>query len=90
MKTHADAIDHLKTLESTLKDKFAVSEMGLVSSKVEYKPVASIRLFVVGPAADQHGQLADYLTDELDLDVEVIPKTSANGFFRYVFAQPRP
>lgn len=89
MKTHADIIDILKTLESTLKDRFAVTEMGLVSAKVEYKPVAAVRLFVVGPAPAALGTLAAYLADELGLDVEVIPKTSANGFFRYVFAPPR-
>ncbi len=72
-----------------LKDKFAVNEMGLVSAKVEYKPVAAVRLFVVGPAPAELDSLEAYLADELDLAVEVIPKTSANGFFRYVFAPPR-
>jgi len=89
VKTHADTVDLLKTLEATLKDRFAVTEMGLVSTKVEYKPVAAVRLFVVGPEPDTFGQLAAYLAGELDLAVEVIPKANANGFFRYVFAPPR-
>jgi hypothetical protein len=64
--------------------------MGLVSANVEYKPVAAVRLFVVGPAPGEFGPLAAYLTDELGLDVEVIAKANANGFFRYIFAPPRP
>lgn len=90
MKTHADVVNSLKTMENTLRNTFAVSEMGLVSAHVEYKPVSSVRLFVVGPAPDQYGPLASYLVDELGLDVEVIAKASANGAFRYVFAPPRP
>jgi hypothetical protein len=90
VKTHADIIDHLRTRENILKDDFAVEEMGLVSSRVEYKPVASVRLFVAGPAPDAFGPLEAYLAEELELTVEVIPKTRANGFFRYVFAPPRP
>jgi len=89
VKTHADIIDHLKTLENILKDKFAVTEMGLVSPRVEYKPVAAVRLFVVGPAPDAFAPLEAYLTEELGLVVEVIAKTRANGFFRYAFAPPR-
>lgn len=89
MKTHADIVDALRGQESTLRGRFAVREMGLVSAQVEYKPVAAVRLFVVGPEPASFGSLADYLAAELGLAVEVIPKTSANGAFRYIFAPPR-
>ncbi len=89
MKTHADVVDALRLLESVLRDRFAVQEMGLVSAKVEYKPVATVSLFVVGPQPADFGPLESYLAAELDLAVAVIPKTSANGTFRYVFAPPR-
>ncbi len=90
MKTHADIIDQLKTLETNLREEFAVTQMGLVSTNVEYKPVASVRLFVVGPAPAAFGPLEEYLADKLGLTVEVIARASANGTFRYVFTSPRP
>ena len=89
MKTHADIIDQLKTMEATLREEFAVTQMGLVSTNVEYKPVASVRLFVVGPEPAAFGPLEEYLADKLGLTVEVIARANANGTFRYVFTPPR-
>ncbi len=89
MKTHADIVDALREMENTLRVRFAVREMGLVSARVEYKPVSAVRLFVVGPEPVAFGPLETYLAAELGLVVEVIAKTSANGTFRFVFAPPR-
>jgi hypothetical protein len=88
MKTHADTIDQLKTMEAILREEFAVTQMGLVSANVEYKPVASVRLFVVGPGPAAFGPLEEYLAGKLGLTVEVIARSSANGTFRYVFTSP--
>lgn len=90
MKTHADIIDQLKTMEANLREEFAVTQMGLVSTNVEYKPVAAVRLFVVGPGPDAFGPLEQYLADKLGITVEVIARANANGTFRYVFTSPRP
>jgi len=90
MKTHADIIDQLKTMEAPLRAEFAVTEMGLVSANVEYKPVASVRLFVVGPRPDDFGPLEQHLADKLGLTVEIIARANANGTFRFVFTSPRP
>lgn len=89
MKTHADIVDQLKTMEATLREEFAVTQMGLVSANVEYKPVASVRLFVVGPGTAAFGPLEEYLADKLGLTVQIIARADANGTFRYVFTSPR-
>ncbi len=90
MKTHADIIDQLKTMETSLRAEYAVTELGLVSANVEYKPVASVRLFVVGPGPEAFGRLEEHLTDKLGLTVGVIARANANGTFRFVFTSPRP
>lgn len=90
MKTHADIIDQLKSIEAELRGQFAVSQLGLVSSQVIFKPVAAVRLFVVGPDPTAFGPLEAYLTEKLGVAVEVIARANANGTFRYVFTTPRP
>jgi hypothetical protein len=90
LKTHADIIDQLKSIEADLRDEFAVSQMGLVSSRVIFKPVAAVRLFVVGPDPAAFGSLEAYLAEKLGVAVEVIARANANGAFRYVFTTPSP
>ena len=77
-------------MENTLRSEFAIREMGLVSTNVEYKPVSGVRLFVVGPEPAAFGPLQTYLADKLDVAVEVIARANANGTFRFVFTSPRP
>lgn len=79
----------LKARESTLITEFGISEMGLVSANVEYKPVSSVCFFISGLEPAGFGRLKSYLGAEIGLTVEVIEKTKANGSFRYVFTRPR-
>lgn len=89
MKTHATIVNILRTQEKTLKTDFGVYELGLVSPKVEYKPVSSICLFVGGLEASGYERLKSYLEAELGLTVEVIARANANGAFRHVFTRTR-
>lgn len=89
MRTHAEILTILRAQESILKDQFGISEMGLVSVNVEYKPVLSVCLFVSGLEPTGFGRLSSYLNTELGVSVEVIEKTKANGSFRYAFSSFR-
>ncbi len=90
MKTHADIVSILRAEENTLKTEFGMSELGLVSTNVEYRPVANVRLFVDGMEPAGFERLESYLATELGLTVEVIARATANGTFRYAFTRPRP
>jgi len=90
MKTHADIVSILRNEESALKTEFGMSELGLVSANVEFKPVANVRLFVDGMESSGFERLESYLSKELELTVEVIARSGANGTFRYAFTRPRP
>lgn len=85
VKTHAEIVNMLKERERTLKTEFGLSDMGLVSASVEYKPVPSVCVFVGGLAPAGFDRLKTYLVAELGLPVEVIEMAKANGSFRYVF-----
>ncbi|MDR3592231.1 MAG: hypothetical protein P4N41_21440 [Negativicutes bacterium] len=90
MKTHASIVSILRAQEKTLMADFGVSEMGLVSTNVEYKPVSSVCLFVGGLEPTGFEQLKQYLEGQLELTVEVIARANANGTFRHIFTRPRP
>jgi hypothetical protein len=90
MKTHAAIVSILREQEQTLMSEFRVSEMGLVSTNVEYKPVSSVCLFVGGLEPAGFERVKHYLEAQLDLTVEVIARANANGAFRHVFTRPRP
>jgi len=90
MKTHADIVSLLREQENTLRTEFGISELGLVSNNVEYKPVSSVRLFVAGIEPSGFERLQHYLTTELGIAVEVIARANANGTFRRVFNELRP
>jgi hypothetical protein len=79
----------LREQENVLKTEFGVDELGIVSPKVEYKPVSSVCLFVGGLEPVGFEQVKTYLAKKLDLTVEIIAKAKANGTFRYVFTQSK-
>jgi hypothetical protein len=85
MKTHADIIGILQNQESTLKARFSIREIGLISPSIEYKPVSSVCFFVEGVEASRLVQLKAYLETELGILVELVAKAAANGSFRYAF-----
>jgi len=89
MKTHAAIVSLLRAQEETLMTEFGVSEMGLVSTNVEYKPVSSVCLFVGGLEQSGFERVKCYLEDQLGLTVEVIARANANGAFRHIFTRPR-
>jgi hypothetical protein len=90
MKTHAAIVSILRAQEETLMAEYGVSEMGLVSTNVEYKPVSSVCLFVGGLEPSGFERVKNYLEAQLEMSVEVIARANANGAFRHVFTRPRP
>lgn len=89
MKTHAEIVNRLRAAEETLRADFGVQAMGLVSDKVEYRPVSDVCIFVEGLEPAGFERVKHYLETLLGLDVKVIAKANANGAFRRVFTQPR-
>lgn len=85
MKTHADIVDILRAQEDALKTEFGIHELGIVSPKVEYGPVADVCLFVDGGVSSRLEQLKSYLETELGVMVQLVAKAAANGSFRYAF-----
>lgn|GEM_PF-2587584 len=85
MKTHADIVDIIRAQEIAIRTEFGVHEIGIVSPKVEYKPVGDVCLFVEGVEPDRLLQLKSYLEAELDIFVQIVAKATANGAFRYAF-----
>jgi hypothetical protein len=90
VKTHADIVDILRAQEDAIKTEFGIHEIGIVSPKVEYKPVADVCIFVEGVEPDHFKQLKSYLEAELDILVQLVEKASANGSFRYAFTDVKP
>ncbi len=89
MRTHAEIVSMLRAREISLKTEFGLSDMGLVSASVDYKPVASVGILVCGLAPAGFDRLKAYLTAELGMPVKVIEMAKANGNFRYVFTRRR-
>lgn len=85
MKTHADIVNLLRLQETVLKTDFGVREMGLVSPKTEYNPVANVCIFVEGVETTSFDQLRGYIETALDMPAQLISKAAASGSFRYVF-----
>lgn len=85
MKTHADIVDILRAQEAAFKAEFGIHELGIVSPKVEYGPVADVCLFVDGIEPSRLEHLKSYLETELGILVQLVAKAAANGSFRYAF-----